>query len=420
MKRGKIKWQPIILRQLSLIVVCCLNASIVLGQAFTVSGVVIDKNSSETLPYATIRVYDNTLGTVSNLSGAFDFHVPTELMKGQLQISMLGYETLLISLLEVRGQNITQFELTPSVRVLNEVVVADSLTGGEIFQLALAKIESNYPMEPVLMDGFYRDIKKVGDKHEALLEAAIVIYDKNYKAPRDYTKLRERVGIVQIRKSFDYKPALTTYFDQYNILEDLLLENSVKYRSFNDEPEFYNNLKRETVLGFNNELMYLISLEVPGYDLKMYIDKKTYAFYKVEFGWGDMETPIFTTKSSRKLENHVMRLDKVVEFEPYNGKFYLKYIRARYLNHWIDMETNTLETTTELFQELVINDVEIDNPEWVSSSEKMKRYGLQYQNNSYDEAFWKNYNVIKSSPLDAKILEDLEKEASLQTQFKNN
>ena len=420
MRAGRGRQQQYVSRVCLGIMLSILSIHMASGQAFTVSGLVIDKSTGETLPYATGRVLDNTLGTVSNLSGAFDFHVPTQLMNGQLQISMLGYETLLIPLLEVRAQNITKFELAPSLRVLEEVVVSDSLTGGEIFQLALAKIENNYPMNPVLMDGFYRDIKKVGDKYESLLEAAIVIYDKNYKAPRDYTKLRERVGIIQIRKSFDYAPALTTYFDQYNLLEDLLLENSVNYRSFNDEPEFYSNLKRETIQGFDNEPMYLISLIVPGYDLKMYIDKKTFAFFKVEFGWGDMVTPILTYKKSRNLENHVMRLDKVVEFEPIDGKFYLKYIRSNYLNHWMNMDTQELETTTELFQELVINDIDMEDPQWVTSSQKMKKYGLQFQNEPYDEQFWANYNLIKSTPPDDEIVKDLEEEVTLQTQFKNN
>ena len=131
MRAGRGRQQQYVSRVCLGIMLSILSIHMASGQAFTVSGLVIDKSTGETLPYATVRVFDNTLGTVSNLSGAFDFHVPTQLMNGQLQISMLGYETLLIPLLEVRAQNITKFELAPSLRVLEEVVVSDSLTGGE-------------------------------------------------------------------------------------------------------------------------------------------------------------------------------------------------------------------------------------------------------------------------------------------------
>lgn len=395
-------------------------ASPTLAQSFTVSAIVVDDDTGEPLPYATVRISTANLGTVTNLAGEFDFHIPTAFLSENLRISMLGYETTLVSLVEIRAQNITEFRLKPTAQLLDEVVVKDSLTGGDILRIALSRIEENYPMEPVLMDGFYRDIKKVGDKHESLLEAAIVIYDKNYQAPRDYTRLRERVGIIEIRKSFDYKPALTKYFEQYNLLEDLLLENNVKYRSFNDEPEFYRNLKRTTIKGLDGQPMYLVSLVIPGYDLKLYIDKKSFAIYRLEFGWGDGETPILTYKKSRNLENNVMRLDKVVEFEPYNGVYYLKYIRSNYKNRWMNLATDSVETTTELYQELLINRIDTENPEWVKSSQKMKKYGLQFQNRPYNEEFWENYNVIKSTPLDQSIIRDLESEASLETQFKNN
>jgi hypothetical protein len=402
------------------VLVVLATATSPLAQTFTVSGVVVDKSTGEPLPYATIRIENATLGTVSNLSGAFDFHVPTSYLKARLQISMLGYEPFSMPLVEIRGQTLQLFQLKPSIRLLSEVVIADSLSGEEIFKLALAKIEDNYPMTPVLMEGFYRDVKKVGDHYASLLEAAIIIYDKSYKAPRDYTKLRERVGIIEIRKSYDYNEALTKYFEQYNLLEDLLLENSVKYRAFNDEPEFYAHLKRETVIGYNNEPMYLISLVSEGYDLKLYIDRESFALYRLEFGYGDGTTPIMTYKKSRKLENHVMRLDKVVEFAPYKGKFYLKYIRANYKNHWIDAETQEFEITTELTQELMINAIETENPKWIPSSQKMKRYGLQFQNEPYNKEFWDNYNVIKESPIDALIIKDLERDASLELQFKDN
>ena len=73
--------------------------------------------------------------------------------------------------------------MVKSTTVLNEVEVRDSLSGGEILQLALGKIEQNFPMEPFMLEGFYRDVKKVGGTYISLLEAAVKIYDENYAEP---------------------------------------------------------------------------------------------------------------------------------------------------------------------------------------------------------------------------------------------
>jgi hypothetical protein len=49
----------------------------------------------------------------------------------------------------------------------------------------------------------------------------------------------------------------------------------------------------------------------------------------------------------------------------------------------------------------------------------MRNYGLQYQDQPYNKNFWDNYNVIKATPLDKKIIKDLEKEVPLEKQFKD-
>jgi hypothetical protein len=50
----------------------------------------------------------------------------------------------------------------------------------------------------------------------------------------------------------------------------------------------------------------------------------------------------------------------------------------------------------------------------------MRNYGLQYQNYPYNQVFWDNYNVIKETPLDREILDDLEKVVPLEKQFQVN
>lgn len=387
-------------------------------KTITISGKVTDAETGEFLTYATIGLRGIPIGTISNARGEFDFHMPEEYAAETFQISMIGYESFRAPVTKI--ENITEFKLNRSSTILREVVVTDSLSAGDIFKIALNRIPLNYPMKPAEMDGFYRDVKKVGGKYVSLLEAAITIYDKDYEAPRDYTKVRERVAIKEIRKSYDYDFAYAKYFEQYNMLEDLLLDNNIKYRSFNDEAMFYQLLQRKTVIGSDNKQLFLLFIDQPGYDLKVFIDPETYGILRLEFGWGNGAEPIFTYKKSRKLMNNVMRLDKLVEFELYNGKLYLKYMSTRYKNVWMNTVEGKPVQTTELFQELLINNINDKDPNWISSSRKMKHYGLQYQHEKYNKRFWDNYNVIKETPLNEQIIRDLEEHGSLEDQFNDN
>jgi hypothetical protein len=315
-------------------------------------------------------------------------------------------------------QEILLVLLEPGHIVLEEVLITESLSAGELLRIAINNIEKNYPMSPVDMDGFYRDTKKVDGEYVALLEAAVKIYDKDYSAPRDHTKLRERVSLVEVRRTHDYDYTLKNYFSQYNVMEDLLLENIVKYRTFNNEEAFYANLQRKKVVGYNNQPIDLVYIELPDYSLEIYIDE-SYGIRKINFSWGDGINPVYSYRKIGGLENHVMRLNKQIEFQEYDGKLYLKYIAAHYQNNWFDSKNDELVLITERDQALLINKLNYDNPVWIKSSKKMKRYGLQFQHETYNKEFWLNYNTIKDMPLSNKAQADLEKLFTLDEQFES-
>jgi len=270
------------------------------------------------------------------------------------------------------------------------------------------------------MDGFYRDVKKVDNEYISILEAALKIYDKDYSSPRNPMKLRERVSLIEVRKSLNYEYAYKKYFDQYNLLEELLLANNIKYRSFTNELLLYHNVKRKGITQIGGHPLYELLLEGDyGYFLNMYIDAETFGVYKMIYYYGDGTVPIQEISRSGKRKEQMMRMEKIIEFKEYDGKLYLKYLKVTASYNWINRDTGALEAQTELSQMLMVNQVNLTNPEWVSTGKKMKKYGLQYQDMPYNQEFWDNYNVIKDTPLDIKIVEDLEKYGELSSQFQD-
>jgi hypothetical protein len=63
----------------------------------------------------------------------------------------------------------------------------------------------------------------------------------------------------------------------------------------------------------------------------------------------------------------------------------------------------------------MVSDLQFENLSKVSSKEPDK---LTLDKIVYDNLFWQNYMVIQATPLDEKIIKDLELRQSLETQFK--
>jgi hypothetical protein len=392
---------------------CALATFAATAQKLTVSGKVVDKETREPLPFASVGILGKSIGTVTNLQGEFDFHLNSEFKDNIFAINMLGYRTFEAPVWALLTDSLV-IQIEKSTVILDEVVVSDSLKGGDILHIALLKIDENYPKNPYVLEGFYRDLKKVANTYVSLLEAAVSIYDEDYKEPRNKFKLRERVALKEVRRSIGYSSKFTSFFDQGNLLEDLLLHNSIRYRHFPEEDEFLKQLTREKDTDFNNRPVYVITHKLD--QVKLLIDKKTFAILHLE----DENTSDLFVGKKRGLVSKLVKVKRVIDFKAFEGVMYLNYLSVNSQINWFDGETNELKFETELNQILLINSVEPNTSKKIGLGQKMKNYGLQYQDQAYNKAFWDNYNVLKESQLDKKIISDLEREQSLEHQFGDN
>jgi hypothetical protein len=385
------------------------------SQTITISAKVVDKETNEPIGYASIGLKSVPIGTISNDQGDFDFHFPSEYRNEVMVISMLGYKNFEAPVWSmIDADQVIKMEKSPII--LEEIVVSDTLTGEDIMDIALSRIEKNYPMEPFVLDGFYRDVKKVGGTYISLLEAAVQIYDDNYAAPRNKYKLRERVRLVEVRQSLGYESKFTTYFDQDNLLEDLLLHNNIRYRLFDDGDEVFSKLVREKNSIYDNNETYVITYK-GDYYMKLYVDKSDFSIIHFEFEQGFEDAYLLRRKN---LVSKFAGIKKKLDFRRFQGKMYPSFISVSSKINWYDAETNAMKFETELFQQLLINKVTPNSTERIRSTEKMRNYGLQFQDQPYNKQFWDNYNLIKETPLDKQILEDLEQHSPLDEQFEGN
>ena len=170
---------------------------------------------------------------------------------------------------------------------------------------------------------------------------------------------------------------------------------------------------RENDSYYNNHETYVISY-MGEYFMKLFIDKDDFSIIHFEFAQGFEDDYLGKRKD---LVSKFAGIRKVIEFRKVEGKMYPSFISITSKINWYDLATNELKFETELFQELLINKVTRNAKERIRSTEKMRNYGLQFQDRPYNKKFWDNYNVIKETPIDQEILRDLEKHAPLDVQF---
>jgi CarboxypepD_reg-like domain len=386
------------------------------GQNITLSGKITDAATSESLEFASIGLKGKSIGTVSNLQGEFDFHFSEEFRNDILVVSMLGYKNYEVPVWSFTALTGLEIKMEKSMTVLQEVVVKDSLTGGDILRIALARIDENFTQEPFLLDAFYRDIKKIGGNYISLLEAAVQIYDDDNREPRNKHKLKERVKLLELRQSLGYESKFTGYFDQDNLLEDLLLNNNIRYRQIDAREELFSVMKREVNSYYGGHEIFVVSY-TGEYMVKLFIDKQDYSIVRLDYKAGGSDDIVDKRKG---MVSRFVGIEKTIEFKKFNNKMYLHFIKMTSKINWYDSKTNVLKFESELFQHLLINKINPTPTERIASTESMKRYGLQYQNYKYNKDFWNAYNVIKRTPLDLQIIADLEKSGPLEKQFEDN
>ncbi len=92
---------------------------------FSVTGIVKDQDSGETLPFATILLHKTTNGSSANVDGYFTlFDVPTD--TAILEVQYLGYKTRLFRLNPSMDINDLEIDMQASATSLQEIIVTDT------------------------------------------------------------------------------------------------------------------------------------------------------------------------------------------------------------------------------------------------------------------------------------------------------
>lgn len=409
----------------SIFLVCCisLNAFAQGDQIRIVEGKLMDAQTKEPVLFATIGIEGSSLGTSSNADGFFSIKVPASLNtdKLKLKISSIGYDNVTLT----NPFGFQDVYMKHSTIVLREAIIFGSdLTAGGIVKKAFSRIKKNYNTKPFSYENFYRHYCKEDTAYGRLIEAATEVYKrKGYKLQQPQPGYKDEVRVTQLRRSLDKTKVSNTHLPiaVYPILAadfvgfqtkavtvlNLFIPNDVSHlKAYFKQTAF----TLEGITEFDGQQVYEIHYRIRPQDSlkigqlnrymftgKLFINTKDYAFVKVE-----------TLRESSRDTTNIVAL-----YKKHKGKYYIYHTIKEmtqmtsldggktFFPHWSHIESVTTDIHTEKFQKF-------------NGGNPTQKDLLSIQ---YDSTFWNDYNILKSTPLEDKIISDLSDGAPLNEQF---
>lgn len=122
------------------------------GQS-VVRGIILDRENSAPIPFASLYIPGTSIGTISNNEGQFRLILP----KGatQVRISCVGYKRKELSV--TPDQATYQIYLEKEEHLLNEVIISPKNYAEKLVRAAISNIPNNYPTSTESLQVFLRE-----------------------------------------------------------------------------------------------------------------------------------------------------------------------------------------------------------------------------------------------------------------------
>ena len=373
------------------------------SQVTTISGQLLDRETNEPIPFASIYLKDRPIGTTSNTEGYFVFHIPIDENPAIVVISAMGYTSLEKAIDSFQRNE--KIMLSSQINQLDEVQITATkkklLTAKEIVKRAYEAIDGNYPKEPYILEGFVRDLQIEDSTAVEYLECAAKFYHKGHQV-----KQEPLVELLGVRTSLiAEKHPWNKNTERKNSIIDLVEDDFIR---FDYGPITGKNgwkYEIDSILPYNNRFVYKISgVDNPFQTATLYIDTKSFAFVRMEL----TRQAIKNRSWRRRFTNGALQVyyNVIFEYQEYKGKMYLKYQKEE--DGWKifrGLESKKLLFTQYPTKELFINNIIIDNLESYPFKRNMDiGASIENQSNTYDDAFWATYNIPQQTSEQSKII----------------
>ena len=387
-------------------------------------GKVIDKEEKDALPYSSIYIFRENIGTVSNNDGEFELKIPESMRQDTIIISCLGYRQRIQPIGQITDKNYQIF-LDPSSVQLKEIKVT-AINSDDIISKILSKIPLNYSRDVEIMTSFYREVLKQDNTYIDVAEALMEIRKTSY----DNSFVQDKVKVIKGRKSLNVMPFKFVDFKIQGGPYYITKLDVVKTLDSFLDPEFrdFYKFSTEGIIEVDDRNTYVIyfkpkeKVDYPCYQGKLYVDMSSFALVQAEFSLSRTGLKFahesLIKKKPKDFYVRPTRVDYKVSYRKANNKWHLSTARAS-ISFRVKSKEDKVNSIFYSDSELLITDFKPDDGTHYKKDEMFNSKDIFTEVvTNFEDGFWGDYNIIKpSEELQKSLLDYSMKNDSL---FKKN
>lgn len=360
----------------------------------------IDADNAEPLPFASVTVENEHIGTVTNSMGVFILKIPKEMIQKQICISYLGYDNTCFPAIELY-KNFQTIQLKRNYISLHEIIIRNR-DPRKIIRSFIENIPENYAQKPVYLTTFYREKIKKKNKYMFLSEAVLKIYKTAYtNTQNDLIKILKSRSFKNVKKTDSVQLKLKSGLHTAMVLD--LVKNRLDFLN----QDFFSDYRYQIndIENYDNAATYIINFEPRKYAKdaiyrgELYINVDNYAVIGVNYEIAPDKIKSmnnrFIIKKQKGLNVKLKKAAYQVNYHFWNGKYYLKYVGAD-LNFKVKMKKKWFATNFTTILEMAVSDIDTIDVQKFKRKESYKTNTIFADEiHDYDEQFWDDYNFIK-------------------------
>jgi hypothetical protein len=367
----------------------------------SVGGRIVDAETNEPLPFATIGISHRGRGTVTNFNGDFILRISEECLEDTLTVSYVGYVNRLLPVKSLPG-NVMTITMDRDYIPIPEIIIRaqDPLL---ILRRTISSAASNYGTTPAILTGFYRE--GVYRKKEPQIYSEAVV--RIYKSPYARSLQNDQIKVIRSRKieNLEAKDTLAVRL-KAGLSATLSLDGMRHLFDFLDPQSFdtYEYHLRDIVT-IDGETAYVISFKQkqwvtePLMQGDIYINVDNYSVMLAEFE----VNPLYVDQTG---ESFISRLPKDYSMKPeyvryrtryrnVDGRYYLSHVRGD-LGFMARGRKKVFSSRFNIFFELAITEHRTDDVARFDHEELAPAYSIfSLTINGYDAGFWRDFDFLK-------------------------
>ncbi len=386
-------------------------------------GIVRDAFNNDPISFVSLAVQGTNIASLTNADGEFSLKAPTDMPKSKVQISAVGYQTLIIIISEFRPIN-TIIELQPQATQLDAVNINRPSSAENLVRSVFNNRDKNYQGSESYMTAFYRETIKKRRTPVSLAEAVVNVEKKPYTSGG-----RDRVNLYKARKKTNYEKLDTIALKLEGGPFNALFADVMKYPEYFFTPEMFSsyNFTFGKSTRIDDKLIYVINFKQKKnttdalYYGQLFIDAKsdalTSAVYSLNLDNKKVARQLFIRKKPNRVDVDPVVANYRVDYREKDGKWYYGYSNIE-LEFVVDWKGKLFNSRYRINSEMLITDWQQETAALtLQADEKFNSRSILADEASgfADPNFWGSYNVIEPDKTIQSAIEKIQRQLERET-----